>query len=259
MMNNDAVRNPYVQPWRMLTRAWRGLIWLSLAFLPLALGNSAGAQASLPPSPLQQRIQAVQQVAAENARRLHEYQWIETATVTINGSTKPAKQSLCHYGPDGKVSKTPIGSAQEAPQPSGGPLMRRIEKKKTTEVKEEFAEIGSLSAQYLPLHPALLKQALETRRVALEHDGSHGSNAIVIHDYVKPSDQLILTLDTAMKTLQQVEVQTYLSSASDPVSITVRFSALPDGTSYPSVIALDEPAKRLSSATVSADFTKAVL
>jgi hypothetical protein len=240
----------------MLTGASRRLIWLSLALLPLALGNSAGAQASLPPSPLQQRIQAVQQVAAENARRLHEYQWIETATVTINGSAKPPKQSLCHYGPDGKVSKTPIGSAQEAPQLSGGPLMRRIEKKKTTEVKEEFAEIGSLSSQYLPLHPALLKQALETRSVDLEHDGSH---AIVIHDYVKPGDQLILTLDPAMKTLQQVEVQTYLSSASDPVSITVRFSALPDGTSYPRVTALDEPAKRLSSVTASADFTKAVL
>ncbi len=111
--------------------------------------------------------------------------------------------------------------------------MRRIEKKKTAEVKEEFAEIGSLSAQYLPLHPALLKQALETRRVDLEHDGIHASNTIVIHDYVKPGDHLILTLDPAMKTLQRVEVKTYLSSASDPVSITVRFSALPDGNFVP--------------------------
>ncbi len=114
MMNNDTVRNPHFQPRTILARASRRLIWLSSAFLPLALGSSAGAQASLPSSPLQQRIQAVQQAAAENARRLHEYQWIETATVTINGSAKPSKQSLCRYGPDGKVSKTPVESAQEA-------------------------------------------------------------------------------------------------------------------------------------------------
>jgi hypothetical protein len=105
----------------------------------------------------------------------------------------------------------------------------------------------------------LLKQALESRRVDMEHDGSHGSNSIVIHDYIKPGDQLILTLDSAMKTLQQIEVKTYLSSASDPVTITVRFSVLPDGTSYASITTLDEPAKRLSSVTVSADLTKAAL
>ncbi len=241
-------------------RTLRLIVWLSSALLPFTLTSLAATQAaSLPPDSAQQRIRTIQQAAAENGQLLHQYQWIETATVTLKGSPRPSQQSLCHFTPNGEVSKTPIGSAQETPQLSGGPLKRRIEKKKIGEVQEEIAEVHNLTASYLPLNPALLKQAFETRRVDIEHDGSHGSNAIVIHDYAKQGDQLMLTLDGAMKRLQLVTVKTYLSSPSDPVSITVQFSILPDGTSYPSVTAMDAPAKRLSTVTVSANFTKAVL
>jgi acetylglutamate synthase len=108
------------------------------------------------------------------------------------------------------------------------------------------------------LNPVLLKQALETRRVDLEHEGTRGGNTIVIHDYAKAGDQLILTLDGAMKRLQLITVKTYLSSPADPMSITIQFSILPDGTSYPSVTAVDAPAERLSMMTVSANFSRVV-
>jgi hypothetical protein len=254
----DASRHPNFQAWKALMRTWIPAVWLSLALALFLASGFAAAQALRPSDPFQQKIQAAQLAAAENARQLREYQWIETATVTVNGSPKPPKQSLCHFGPDGKISKTPIGAAQETPQLSGGPLKRRIEKKKIAEVHEEFSEIGDLSALYLPLNPALLKQAFEIRRVELEHDGTRGGDTIVIHDYAKPGDQLILSLDGAMSRVQQIAVKTYLSSPSAPVSITVRFSSLPDGTSYPSLTALDAPEQKLSMTTVSADFSRAV-
>ncbi len=44
-----------------------------------------------PPAP-QQKIQGLQQAAAKNEQRLHQYQWIETPTLNLNGTTRPPKQ-----------------------------------------------------------------------------------------------------------------------------------------------------------------------
>ncbi len=74
-------------------------------------------------SAVQERLAAVKLVMALNAQKLHQYQWIETTQVTLNGDARPPTQASCQYGPDGKVQKTPIGSP---PAPSGGPLMRSI-------------------------------------------------------------------------------------------------------------------------------------
>src|SRR5580765_6745327 len=67
-----------------------------------------------------QDIAAIQQSMAQNAQKLHQYQWIETTQLTLNGDQKPPTQDSCQYGPDGQVQKTPIGPPPE--QPSGGRL-----------------------------------------------------------------------------------------------------------------------------------------
>ncbi|HUB03336.1 MAG TPA: hypothetical protein VL983_11635 [Terriglobales bacterium] len=256
-MSSSTKSNPRFAAYRTLPGTLRRAVQLS-ALVPFMVAGFATAQTSSPASPLQGKIQAMQQAAAENAKRLHDYQWIETDTVTLNGTPKPPRQSLCHFTPDGKLSKTPIGSSQDSPKLSRGPLKRKIEEKKIAEVKEELAEVGNVTSSYLPLNPNLLKQAIEVRRVELEHDGARGVNSAVIHDYAKPGDQVLLTMDGAMTRLQQITVKTYLSSPADPLSLSVQFSVLPDGTSYPSLTTQDAPAKRLSVTTVSANFTRAV-
>jgi hypothetical protein len=41
-------------------------------------------------SAVQERLAAVKQAMAANAQKLHQYQWIETTQVTLNGEQKPA-------------------------------------------------------------------------------------------------------------------------------------------------------------------------
>jgi hypothetical protein len=88
---------------------------------------------------------AVKQAMAQNAQKLHQYQWIETTQLTLKGDPKPSTQDSCQYGPDGKVQKTPIGPPPE--QPSGGRLKERIIEKKEAEMKEYMGEVKGLLAR----------------------------------------------------------------------------------------------------------------
>jgi len=221
------------------------------------LPNPAYAQAPAVPEALQQKAQAMQQAATQNERKLHQYEWIETTTVTMNGTARPPKQSICRYSPYGTLVKTPI-APQGAPPLSGGPLRRHIEEKKIQEAEQELAATRGLTAMYVPLNPTTLRQALQTRRVDLEHEPT-GGNALVINDYVKPGDRVGLDLDTATLQLRRITVKSYFSSPAEAFTATVQFSVLEDGTTYPSVTTIDAPGKKLSITTVSSSFSKPVL
>jgi hypothetical protein len=233
------------------------VVRLSPAVAPFLLACLLSAQTPTPSPALQQKLEALQQASAQNEQKLHTYQWLETTTVTVKGSPKPPKQSLCRYTSYGTVAKTPIGPQQQAPQPSGGPFKRRIMEKKIEEVQEEGAEARDLTALYLPMKPAALKHALETRRVDFEHGGPSG-NAIIIHDYVKPGDQLALELDAATMKLRRITVKSYFSSPQDVLTASVDFSSLEDGTTYPSITTINAPSKGLAITTVSSNFTTAI-
>jgi Bacterial regulatory proteins, luxR family len=79
---------------------------------------------------LQQKIQQMQQATARNEQKLHAYQWIETVTVTIDGSPKPPRQSICRYAPDGTLYKTPLGPRPQMPAARGGPFRKMIVEKR---------------------------------------------------------------------------------------------------------------------------------
>src|SRR5215471_5343109 len=93
--------------------------WI-LLFATAVLANlfSASAQTGEAAGELHQKIAAVKQSVAENQQKLHQYQWTETTQLTLKGSAKPPKESMCKYGPDGTVQKTPTGAPP--PPPSGG-------------------------------------------------------------------------------------------------------------------------------------------
>lgn len=223
----------------------------------LGLPNFGYAQTPTVPETFQQKIQRMQQAAAQNEQKLHQYQWIETATVTMNGTPRPPKQSICRYNPYGTLVKTPVGPQGRPPPVSGGPLRRHIMEKKIEEAEQELAATRQLTARYLPLDPGTLKQSLQTLRIDLEHEPT-GGNALVINDYAKSGDRLILDLDTATLQLRRITVKSYFGSPADPFTATVQFSLLGDGASYPSITTIDAPAKKLSITTVSSSFSRLV-
>jgi hypothetical protein len=229
------------------------LPFVATLFVP----NLGWSQTPAAPPALQQKIQALQQAAAQNEQRLHQYQWIETTTLNLNGTPRPPKQSICRYTPYGTVSKTPIGPPQQPPQPSGGPFRQRIEERKIMEAEQELAAVRELTAMYLPLNPGVLKQALQTRRIDFEHEPT-GGNALVINDYAKPGDRLTLDLDSVTMQLRRITVRSYFATPSDAYTASVDFSVLGDGTIFPSITTIDAPAKRVTITTVNSSFSRPV-
>jgi hypothetical protein len=226
--------------------------------VPLCLLSVASAQVQNAPAPsLEQRLQTMQRTMAVSQQQLHTYQWLESTTFTINGSAKQPKQSLCHYGPDGHLIKSPV-SEMEPAQPSGGLLKQHIIKKKTEEFKADLAQIGALTALYLPLNQEQFQNALHTRRVDLERNGASGTS-IIVNDYVKSGDQLRITFNPQTLQIQQIAVRTYFDSQTDVLKAEVDFSELNDQTAYPSLTSVNAIARKVSIATVESDFSKPAL
>lgn len=224
-------------------------------FVPFLLAASCLAQVAPPPDGFQRQIQQMQEEAARNEQQLRAYQWIESTTMTINGSSRPARQSICRYAPNGTLSKTPLGPPAQPPKAGGGPLRHMIAEKKIEEFQKETEEIHALTAMYLPLDHAHFQEALHTRRVDFEHNGLAG-NAIVIHDYAKPGDEVRLVLNSTTMHLQRIVVKSHFDKPQDVFTANLDFASLQDGTSYPGITTIDAPSMKIAISTVESDFSR---
>ncbi len=231
--------------------------YLQWAIAPLLLTGACFAQMQPQPEGFQKQVQQMQEAAAQNEQQLHTYQWMESITLTINGSQKPPKQTVVRYAPDGSLVKTPLGPPAQAPKVSGGPLRKMIAEKKIEEFQQETAEIHALTAKYLPMNHEVFQEALHTRRVDFEHNGP-GGNAIVIHDYAKPGDELRIVLNVATMHMQRIVVKSYFEKPEDIFTASVDFSSLIDGTTYPSLTIVNAPGKKISISTANTDFSRPV-
>jgi hypothetical protein len=155
------------------------------------------AQTAPPPSQvdaLQEKLQQMQQANARNEEQLHTYQWIEATTLTTDGKSLPPRQSMCRYAVDGTILKTPLRPQEAQSGRRGGPLRTLIAGDKKKSIQEDMEQVRALTQLYLPFNKAKFKDALESGKVALNHDSPDG-NIVVLSDYAKPGDQLRLTLN----------------------------------------------------------------
>ena len=109
-------------------------------------------------SAVQERLAAVKQAMAANAQKLHQYQWIETTQVTLNGEQKPATQN-----------------------------------RKQAEMKQYMGEVKSVLALYLPPDPQKMEQAKQAGNLSV--NPVPGLVNLIFKNYVQPGDQLTLTFD----------------------------------------------------------------
>jgi hypothetical protein len=219
-----------------------------LAALGLATAQANGAAGG----ELQQKLAAVKQAVAENQQKLHQYQWTETTQLALKGDAKPPKQSMCQYGPDGKVQKTPIGPPPEPP--SGGRLKQRVIEKKTEEMKDYMGQVKTLLAMYVPPDPQRMQQAFQSGKVLLNPNPGTGVTEIVFKDYAQAGDQMTLSFDAATKKISSVNVDTYMDDPKDVVTLAVQFASLPDNTNYVQQSVLDATAKSLRVMTTNSDY-----
>lgn len=241
---------------------FRSQIWcLAGAAAPFLLVCSLAAQTPEPPN-LQQKIAQIQQDSGKNKELLRDYQWTETTTITIDGNQRPPRVSLCRYGPDGTVEKTPMGGQDTTQQgqmggmgPRGMLVRKLIAGRKKKAIEKEVADIRSVAKMYIPLDREKLKAAFAAGRVTIEGGDANGE-AIVIRDYAKKGDEVTLALAPATKKIESVAVKSYLDHPKDKLTGEVEFSRLENGARYAGVTSIAAPSKNISITIVNSNYAK---
>jgi hypothetical protein len=229
-----------------------GCLFLVITILGVApgiaqMGGASGGE-------LQQKVAAVEQSLAENQQKLHQYQWTETTQLTLKGEEKPPRASMCQYGPDGTVQKTPIGASPE--EPSGGRLKQKIVAKKKEEMEDYMGQVKALLAMYVPPDPQKIAQAFQAGKASLSSNPASQAVAIVFNNYAQPGDQMTLTFDTSTRKVTTLNVSTYLDDPKDVVTLAIEMSSLPDGTNYVQQTVLDATAKQLQVTTTNSNYQR---
>jgi hypothetical protein len=220
----------------------------ALGILVLALAVGAPAQNT----ELQEKLAAAKQAAVENKQRLQQYQWTETTQVTLKGDQKPPTQSLCQYGPDGQVQKTPIGPPPQ--EPSGGRMKQKIIEKKKAEMQDYMQDVKAVLAMYIPPDPQRMQQAYQAGNVAL--NPVPGAVNLVFTNYAQPGDKMTLTFDTARRKITALSINTYMGEAKDTVTLQAQMGSLADGTNYVQQSVLNAAAKQLTVTTTNSNYQK---
>jgi hypothetical protein len=182
---------------------------------------------------VQQKLAAAKEAAARNQQALRSYSWIEKTELRLKGEVKNTKVDMCRYGPDGKVQKTPV--VEPAPPQKQRGLKGKIVAKKTGEMKEELEAAVDLVQLYVPPLPELMQGVMSDGRASISQAGP-GALSLMFPGYVKKGDGLTLTFDSTVKSLRQIEVNTWLDEPDNSVSLKVTMQAMPEGISYPGTV-----------------------
>jgi hypothetical protein len=217
----------------------------------LTVAASAFAQTD-PKADLQQKLAAVKQSVGENQQKLHRYQWTETTQLALKGDPKPSSQSLCKYGPDGKVQKTALTAPP--PPPSGGRMKQKVIANKKEEMKDYMGQVKGLLAKYVPPDPQSMQQAFQAGKASLSPNASSGVTQLIFKDYAQAGDEMTLSFDTAAKKIASVNVNTYMDDPKDVVTLRIQFGSLPDSTNYVQQTVLNATAKKLVVTTTNSDY-----
>jgi len=203
------------------------------------------------------RVTELKESIAANRARLAKYQWTETTTISLKGQVRKTETSLCHYGPDGKVVKTPTGpqQAQQEPQQRGGRFKARIVEKKVDELKDYGERLKSLIGEYVPPNRDKIQDAFQAGNVSIAP--SSALTSMTISNYYKAGDKLIFAFDPTAKKIRQLNVDSYLDDPkTDIVTLAVNFASLPDGTNYAANTDLKAESKQIEIKTANSNYQK---
>lgn len=215
----------------------------------------AALATSLPAQDIQQKLAAARDAAAANQKALRAYSWLEKTELRLKGEVKATKVDMCRYGPDGTVQKTPVVTPPPPEKKRG--LRGKVVAKKTEEMKEELEASAHLIQQYVPPQPELMQRVMNAGAASIAQAGP-GAATLKFPGYVKTGDALMLTFDTDVKSLRQIEVNTWLDRPDQTVLLKVAMEALPDGTSHPGTVTLAIPGSQIEVQVTKSNYQKVV-
>jgi len=190
------------------------------------------------------RVAALKAHLATSQASLRQYQWIETTTVNVKGEEKSRKQERCYYGADGKLTKVLLTN-ESAPEDKKRGIRGRIAEHKEEELTDYMHEAVNLIRQYVPPDQARLQAVKDAGKVSIQLTEPGKQARLTFSDYLKSGDSLAVDVDLTNNHPVAANVNSYLDSPKESVTLSVQFGTLNDGTTYPSDAVLDAPGKNL--------------
>ena len=211
-------------------------------------GLSAQPAAQAPPAPTpQQRVEMLQQWLKASQAQMRSYQWIETTVVSKDGEQKSRTQKTCYYGADGALQKVPVADDASTQDSGRDPILgRRLRESAKKDATEYMQDAAALVHSYIPPDPARIQQVVGAGKFSVNVVNPGSSVALQFKDYLKPGDQLSVTVDLPTNRLLGIDVASYLDSPQDAVQLDVAMGVLPDGTIYAARSVLDAKAKDIT-------------
>lgn len=210
-----------------------------LFFMLIAAASFAVAQNPQ----LEEKLTAIKTAQEQNKQKLAQYTWTETETISIKGDVKDTKTYQVQMV-NGQQQKTLINDQKAQQGGREGRLKEHVIEKKTEEYEQYGQQISALAKQYTTPDPDRLMQAKQEGNLSLQPGA--GTLALVIKSFVKPNDQVTLTISEQTHSPQSVRVQSYLNDPSDAVTISAEFAQLPNGTNHVQSTLINGESKQLT-------------
>ncbi len=231
-----------------------GFTALTLSLSALLAAGVCVPQARAQGQELQERVADMKEASVKNKQQLAQYTWKEQVTISLKGEEKKQEHFQVRLGPDGKPQKTSLDPPADTEE-SGGRLKRHVVAKKKEEYKDYADQMKALAQQYVPPDKDLLQQAFQQGNITLGSvDGMPNEAKLIIHNYIKPQDSMILIFDKTQKQLLEVQIASYMDDPKDAMNLSVQFSRLPDGTNHVSGMTIDGVSKQLNIAIQNSNY-----
>ena len=101
-----------------------------------------------------------------------------------------------------------------------------------------------------------MEAARAAGNVSLSRGRARERPALVFQNYAQPGDSMSLDFAMAAKKLAALSVNTYVGDPSSPVTLTVQFAPLPDGTNYPAQDVVNAAAKGIVVTVTNSNYQK---
>jgi hypothetical protein len=204
-----------------------------------------------------QRLLAVKESVARNQAELRQYTWTEQIQISFDNEVRKTEESLCHYGPDGRVQRTPVGSPAASPAQgrASRSIMGRIEERARDEVVDFLEQAKTLIHSYFPPSAQLMEKSFGRGNASIGQTGP-GTVELQFDNYLKPGDSLSFDFQPAERRMQKLSVNTYMDKPSEPLALEVIFDSLPDGTNCPMTEILSVPSRRLRVTVQNSNYQK---
>ena len=223
---------------------------LAVAFI----GLGPRIEAQPPPGGAQaDHVAALKQSIGEGTKKLAQYEWIETTSISLKGEEKSRKVNRCYYGADGKVLKVSLDQPAAKPEEKGGrpgkrgggKIKEQIVENKKDDITEYMQRAAALIHSYVPPSAARIQAVKDGGRLAANPQAG-GKVRLELKQYLQAGDLLTIDLDPATNRLLGVGVNSYLDKPEDVVTLAVQMNTLADGAFYAAQTTLDAKAKNIT-------------